>query len=65
MRRSSSSLPGRSLLFLFLTALVVLVLYDLSAPISHLQALWDSLSPGHAPVEGVRDDMVDRLGIPR
>jgi hypothetical protein len=65
MRRSSSSLSGRALLFLLLTALVVLALYDLSAPNSLLHSLWESFFPGQAPVEGVRDDMVDRLGIPR
>ena len=65
MRRSSSSISGRALLFLVLAALVILAVYDLSAPNSFLQSIWDSFFPGRAPVEGVRDNVVDRLGIPR
>ena len=65
MRRRSSSPSGRALLFLLLMALVVLALFDLSAPDSLLHSLWDSLFRGSAPVEGVRDNLVDRMGIPR
>jgi hypothetical protein len=65
MHRSSPSLPGRALLVLPLTALVVLAFFDLSSPTSHLHSLWDSVFQGRAPGEGMRDDMVDRLGIPR
>lgn len=65
MQRSSPSLSGRALFVLLLSALVVLAFFDLSSPTSHLHSLWDSVFQGRAPVEGMRDDVVDQLGIPR
>jgi hypothetical protein len=65
MQRSSPSLPGRALLVPLLTALVLLAFFDLFSPTPHLHSLWDSVFQGRAPVEGMRKDMLDRLGIPR
>ena len=65
MGRRSSSVPGRGLFLVLLAAILLWVVYDLASPGSLLRSGWHSLVPGSAPVEGVRDDMVDRLGIPR
>ena len=65
MPRGTASPSGRALLFLALMALIVLALYDLSRPNSYLGSLWNSAFSGQAPVEGIRDGVVDRLRIPR
>lgn len=65
MQRSPPSPTGRVLFVLLLAALVVLAVFDLSSPTSHLHSLWESVFQGRAPVEGMRDEVVDRMGIPR
>lgn len=65
MPRPSPIPSGRVFLLLALLLLGLLSAYDLTSPGSVLHTLWDSVSSGSAPVEGVRDDVVDGLGIPR
>lgn len=64
MPRRSSSPSGRALLVLLMTAVLILVVYDITGPGSMLMSLWDSFFPGSTPVEGFRDNVVDKLGIP-
>jgi len=65
MPRPSPLPAGRAFLALVLLLLALLSAYDLTSPGSVLHTFWDSVSAGTAPVEGVRDDVVDGLGIPR
>ncbi len=65
MPRSLSSPAGRALLVLGLLFFVVLAVFDLSRPDSFIVSLWNGLFPGETAVEGMRDDLVDGLGIPR
>lgn len=65
MPRSLSSPAGRALLILGLLLVLLLVAFDLSRPGSVLLSFWTDLFQGQTPVEGIRDDLVDGLGIPR
>jgi len=65
MPKSLASPTGRALLFLLLVLLAILAAFDLTGRDSMLTALWESLFPPEAPVERVRDDLVDGLQIPR
>lgn len=65
MPRPSPIPSGRVFLVLALLALALLSAYDLTSPGSVLHAFWDYVAAGTAPVEGVRDEVVDGLGIPR
>jgi len=65
MPRPSPIPPGRVFLVLALLALALLSAYDLTSPRSVLHTFWESVAAGPAPVEGVRDEVVDGLGIPR
>lgn len=65
MARRPSSPAGRALFFLIALSILILAVYDLFSPNSLLLGLWQDLFSGRAPVEGVRDNLVDRLGIPR
>jgi len=65
MARRALSAPGRGLLFFLGALLVLLAIHDLTFPNSLLRAWRRSVFSGEAPVEGVRDEMIDRLGIPR
>jgi hypothetical protein len=65
MARRPSSIPGRGLLFLLAAILALLAFYDLRAPASLLRSGWHSVFSRETPVEEIRDEMIDRLGIPR
>lgn len=65
MARRTASPSGRGLFLVLLMVLGILAVYDLSGPGSILGSVWNSVFPGQAPVEGVRDSVIRDLRIPR
>jgi hypothetical protein len=65
VKSGSSSVARRGLFFLLLAAAFLWVRHDLASPQSVIRRAWRSVTAHGTQVEGVKNDLYERMGVPR